>query len=57
MTENTVGKKTLENGEGALSLEGLSEQIEEIKGQLQTLTGGGQEDKLSLIVFSGNFPK
>ena len=57
MAENTVGKKTLGNGEGALSLEGLSEQIEEIKGQLQTLTGGGQEDKLSLIVFSGDLDK
>jgi peroxiredoxin family protein len=57
MSENTISKETLEPVEGALSLEQLSEQIEEIKGQLQTLTTGTQEDKLSLIVFSGDLDK
>jgi len=57
MSENTISKETLEPVEGALSLEQLSEQIEEIKGQLQTLTNGAQEDKLSLIVFSGDLDK
>jgi peroxiredoxin family protein len=57
MSENTISKETLEPVEGALSLEQLSEQIEGIKGQLQTLTTGTQEDKLSLIVFSGDLDK
>lgn len=57
MSENTISKETLEPVEGALSLEQLSEQIEEIKGQLQTLATGTQEDKLSLIVFSGDLDK
>lgn len=54
MSENTVREETLEPGDGAPSLEHLSEQIEEVKGQLQALASGGQEDKVSLIVFSGD---
>ena len=57
MSENIVKKETAEPGTGALSLEHLSEQIEEIKGQLQAIASGGQEDKLSLIVFSGDLDK
>jgi len=57
MSEDTVRKETSKPQEDALSLEHLSEQIEEIKGQLQAIASGGQEDKLSLIVFSGDLDK
>jgi len=57
MLENTVRTETTETEKKALSLEHLSEQIEEIKGQLQTLANGAAEDKLSLIVFSGDLDK
>ncbi len=57
MSEDTVTKEASKPQEGALSLEHLSEQIEEIKGQLQAIASGGQEDKLSLIVFSGDLDK
>jgi len=57
MLENTVRTETTETEKKALSLEQLSEQIEEIKGQLQTLANGAPEDKLSLIVFSGDLDK
>ncbi|HKI49769.1 MAG TPA: DsrE/DsrF/DrsH-like family protein, partial [Desulfobacteria bacterium] len=57
MSENTVREETSEPQKEALSLEHLSEQIEEIKGQLQTLAKGAAEDKLSLIVFSGDLDK
>ncbi|MCG6878245.1 MAG: DsrE/DsrF/DrsH-like family protein [Deltaproteobacteria bacterium] len=57
MLENTARTETTETEKKALSLEQLSEQIEEIKGQLQTLANGAPEDKLSLIVFSGDLDK
>ena len=57
MSENTAGTETNETEKKALSLEQLSEQIEEIKGQLQTLANGAPEDKLSMIVFSGDLDK
>ncbi len=57
MSENTVTKETIEPQKEKLSLEQLSEQIEEIKVQLQTLANDAPEDKLSLIVFSGDLDK
>jgi len=57
MSENAVSKETLEPQKSTLTLEQLSEQIEEMKGQLQTLARGAAEDKLSLIVFSGDLDK
>ena len=57
MLENTAGTETNETEKKALSLEQLSEQIEEIKGQLQTLANGAPEDKLSMVVFSGDLDK
>ena len=57
MSENAVKKEETEIEKKALSLEQLSEQIEEIKGQLQTLANGAPEEKLSMIVFSGDLDK
>ncbi len=57
MSANTATKETFEPPEEALSLEHLSEQIEEIKGQLEAISKGTAEDKLSMIVFSGDLDK
>jgi len=57
MQENGSKKEELESREGALSLEHLSEQIEDIKGQLQSISNAAPENKLSLIVFSGDLDK
>ncbi|EFK08293.1 conserved hypothetical protein [delta proteobacterium NaphS2] len=57
MLENAVKKEETETEKKALSLEQLSEQIEEIKGQLQPLANGAPEEKLSMIVFSGDLDK
>ena len=57
MEEGTDKKEALEPRKGALSLEHLSEQIEEIKGQLQSISNAAPENKLSMIVFSGDLDK
>ena len=57
MEEGTDKKEVLEPRKGALSLEQLSEQIEEIKGQLQSISNAAPENKLSMIVFSGDLDK
>jgi len=57
MQEDGSKKEELESQEGALSLEHLSEQIEDIKGQLQSISNAAPENKLSLIVFSGDLDK
>ena len=57
MEEGTDKKEALEPRKGALSLEQLSEQIEEIKGQLQSISNAAPENKLSMIVFSGDLDK
>ena len=51
---NGVEKK---EAAASLSLEHLSGQIEEIKGQLQSLSKALPENKLSMIVFSGDLDK
>lgn len=40
-----------------VTLESLSEQIESLKGQVQLLSESGPENKLSMIVFSGDLDK
>lgn len=57
MQEDGSKKETFESQESALSLEHLSEQIEDIKGQLQSISNAAPENKLSLIVFSGDLDK
>lgn len=57
MQEGADKKEALEPRKGALSLEHLSEQIEEIKGQLQSISNAAPENKLSMIVFSGDLDK
>jgi len=57
MEENTARKEDFEPSKEALSLEHLSEQIEEIKGQLEAIAKDTAEDKLSMIVFSGDLDK
>ncbi len=57
MQEGTDKKEALEPRKGALSLEHLSDQIEEIKGQLQSISNAAPENKLSMIVFSGDLDK
>ncbi|MCJ7684689.1 MAG: DsrE/DsrF/DrsH-like family protein [Desulfobacteraceae bacterium] len=57
MQEGTDKKEAVEPRKGALSLEHLSEQIEEIKGQLQSISNAAPENKLSMIVFSGDLDK
>ena len=57
MSENTARKEVSEPRKEALSLEQLSEQIEEIKEQLRTITNDAAEDKLSMVVFSGDLDK
>ena len=57
MQEGTDKKEMLEPRKDALSLEQLSEQIEEIKGQLQSISNAAPENKLSMIVFSGDLDK
>ena len=57
MSENTARKEVIAPRKEALSLEQLSEQIEGIKEQLQTIANGAAEDKLSMVVFSGDLDK
>ena len=57
MQEVTNKKETLEPGKDALSLEHLSDEIEEIKGQLQSISNAAPENKLSMVVFSGDLDK
>ncbi len=57
MLENVARQENSESTQNALTLEQLSEQIEEIKGQLQTIANDAPEDKLSMIVFSGDLDK
>ena len=57
MQEGTDKKEALEPRKDALSLEHLSDQIEEIKGQLQSISNATPENKLSMVVFSGDLDK
>lgn len=57
MQEATYKKEELEPPKGALSLEHLSDQIEEIKGQLQSISNAAPDNKLSMVVFSGDLDK
>jgi peroxiredoxin family protein len=57
MSENTARKEVFEPPKEALSLEQLSEQIDGIKEQLEAIAKGAAEDKLSMIVFSGDLDK
>lgn len=57
MEENLVQKEEAETRKDSMTLEQLSEQIAAIKSQLQSISDKAPENKLSLIVFSGDLDK
>ena len=57
MEENVVQKEETEMGKKSVTLEQLSEQIAVIKDQLKSLSDKAPENKLSMIVFSGDLDK
>ena len=57
MEENAVQKEETEMGKKSVTLEQLSEQIAVIKDQLKSISDKSPENKLSMIVFSGDLDK
>jgi peroxiredoxin family protein len=55
--EENVMKKIEQGGESALSLDAIQEQIAEIKTQMESLSKATPENKISMIVFSGDLDK
>ena len=58
MKENTPEKQeVLEKTGHPLKMEEIGKQIEELKDQVKALTNAGPENKISMIVFSGDLDK
>ncbi len=58
MKENVVKKQEVEQfSEGIPEKEGIEQQIAELKSQMESLSKATQEDKLSMVVFSGDLDK
>jgi len=58
MGENTAKKRDItEHPEHMVNREDLEKQFAELKGQVELLSKGGPENKLSMIVFSGDMDK
>ena len=58
MKENVVRKEEIESlDEGVARMEAIEKQMAEFKTQLESLSKGTAEDKLSMIVFSGDLDK
>jgi peroxiredoxin family protein len=58
MEENVMKKiNTDQGGEPALNLEAIQEQIDEIKTQMESLSKAAPDNKISMIVFSGELDK
>ena len=58
MEENVAKtEKILQEGEGILNMEAIQKQINELKTQMESLSKATPEDKISMIVFSGDLDK
>jgi peroxiredoxin family protein len=58
MKENVAKKQeTMEAGEGIFNMEAIQKQIDELKNQMESLSKATPDDKLSMIVFSGDLDK
>jgi len=58
MEENVMKKmNTDQGGDAALNLEAIQEQIEEIKTQMESLSKAAPDNKISMVVFSGELDK
>jgi peroxiredoxin family protein len=58
MEENVMKKiDTDQGGEAALNLESIQEQIAEIKTQMESLSKAAPDNKISMVIFSGELDK
>jgi len=58
MEENVAKKEEIvQAGEGILNMEAIQKQINELKTQMESLSKATPEDKISMIVFSGDLDK
>jgi len=58
MAENVAKKEEIvQAGEGILNMEAIQKQINELKTQMESLSKATPEDKISMIVFSGDLDK
>ena len=58
MEENVMKKmNTDQGGDAALNLEAIQEQIDEIKTQMESLSKAAPDNKISMVVFSGELDK
>lgn len=58
MEENVMKKTDMEQGsESALNLEAVQKQIDEIKTQMESLSKAAPDNKISMVIFSGDLDK